>query len=163
MNLHTFFVHFPIALLMIYALCELARFQKLLAWPSWFYIKAFLVIIGAGSSVVAYEFGEIAEHAGIYNKQILEMHIFFARISVLTFGLLAAAYAALVINQIKPLGVPLWDAAMRIARFLTGSFVVVPAFIGLIAISVTGAFGSALVRGPQGDFVVSFIVNLLIR
>ena len=63
MNLHTFVVHFPVALLMIYSLCELVRFQKVLMWPSWFYIKAFFVIIGAGSSVVAFGFGEVAEHA----------------------------------------------------------------------------------------------------
>lgn len=163
MNLHTFFVHFPIALLMIYSLCELARFQRLLAWPSWFYIKAFLAIIGAGSSVVAFGFGEIAEHAGVYNERILDIHIFFAMLSVAVFGALAAAYFIAVLERWYPLNIPLWGLATRIAHFLIGPFVVVLAFIGLLAISFTGAFGSALVRGPESDFVVSFIYHLFIR
>ena len=163
MNLHTFVVHFPVALLMIYSLCELVRFQKVLMWPSWFYIKAFFVIIGAGSSVVAFGFGEVAEHAGVYNERILDIHIFFAAVSMVVFSALAASYAALIIEQIRPLRIPFWGLVLRIARFLTGSFVVVPAIIGLLAISITGAFGSALVRGPENDFIVSFMYHLFFR
>lgn len=164
MNLHTFFVHFPVALLMIYSLCELVRIQKVLMWPSWFYIKAFLAIIGAASSVVAYGFGEIAEHAGVYNEQLLHVHIFFAALSVMVFGTLAASYTAIIIDRIRPtLAIPFWSSILRLARFFTGSFVVVLALIGLLAISFTGAFGSALVRGPESDFVVSFIYHLIFR
>lgn len=164
MNLHTFFVHFPIALLMIYALCELVRFQKVLTWPSWFYIKAFLAVTGAGGAVVAYGFGEIAEHAGVYNETVLHTHIFFAALSVVIFGALAASYAAVILDQVRPgLRIPFWGMILGIARFFTGSFVVVPAILGLLAISFTGALGSALVRGPESDFIVSFIFHLFIR
>lgn len=162
MNLHTFFIHFPIGLLMIYGVCELLRFQKVMLWPSWFYIKAFLAIMGAGSAVVAYQFGEIAEHTGKHDRQLLDFHVFFAGISVAVFGIMAAAYAVLLLEEWYPLRIPLWGTAVSTSRFLIGAFAILPAVVGLIAISLTGAFGSAMVHGPESDFVVSFVYHLFI-
>ncbi|MEK7110290.1 MAG: hypothetical protein AAB759_00205 [Patescibacteria group bacterium] len=39
MNIHPAFVHFPIALLTIYAVLELARFRFFTARPYWFHLK----------------------------------------------------------------------------------------------------------------------------
>jgi len=47
MNVHPIFVHFPIALLTIYALLELIQFKKVTSWNPWFYIKASFVVFGA--------------------------------------------------------------------------------------------------------------------
>lgn len=84
MNLHPIFVHFPIALLTLYAVLEIAiplkiKFYKLCKWdrpetsprlaklyqllitPVWNYIKAFLVIVGTVLALPTLQTGEWAE------------------------------------------------------------------------------------------------------
>ncbi|MDR3642390.1 MAG: hypothetical protein P4L74_02055 [Candidatus Doudnabacteria bacterium] len=108
MNLHPVFVHFPIALLTIYALMELVRFKKIMAQPYWFYLKAVFLMVGGLGALAATYTGDMARSAvrqgdfvpAIANfKQVLSTHENFAHLSVAIFGLLAAAYLFAWINK----------------------------------------------------------------
>ena len=63
MNLHPIFVHFPIALLTLYTLCELLRFKKIKDHPAWFYLKAVLIICGTLGAAAALLTGDGAKEA----------------------------------------------------------------------------------------------------
>jgi uncharacterized membrane protein len=180
MNLHPIFVHFPIALLTLYALCEFARFQKVKDQPSWFYLKAVLVIVGTTGAFAAAMAGDGAKRAvltGAVRAQVANPHVVisaheaWAKISVVIFTLLAAGYAVQWLNKFNVIDrLPgsalrwVWRTGTALQQLVTeNSFVVVVlAAVGLISITVTGALGGSIVYGPNTDPVVHFIYQLLI-
>lgn len=156
MNLHPALVHFPIALLTIYALMECLRFKKLMQWEPWFYLKGAFVILGFLSSVVTYfsgneiqnEFSRVASLA-----HLVEVHSNFATVTVLVFGLIAAAYLVVWAK---------WKPLEAIAKRLLSGYIVVPlALVGLALVTITGALGGAIAFGPEIDPVVSVIYHAL--
>src|SRR5579872_522003 len=108
MNLHPIFVHFPIALLMVYSLMEFIRFKKVMERPYWFYLKAVFLMLGGLGALAAYFTGDMAKHAvragnfipsvGNFN-QVVSMHQSFAILSVAIYGLLAAGYLFLWLQR----------------------------------------------------------------
>ncbi len=178
MNIHPIFVHFPIALLTIYAIMELLRFKKIKELPYFFYSKAIILIIGALSSSVALQTGEMAEHAiarGSEIRKIVNMHSFFAGFSSNIFAILAIVYAISWINKsefakkilskVTNIGIvnKLWIFASKIAeKILVNDILMITlAIIGLVTITITGALGGAIVYGPDVDPIVHFIYNLV--
>ena len=61
MNIHPILVHFPIALLTLYAIWELIRFKKVTAQHYWFHVKAILIIAGLVTAELALGSGEAIE------------------------------------------------------------------------------------------------------
>lgn|SRR5512135_150747 len=167
MNLHPIFVHFPIALLTVYAVLELARFKKLQERLYAFHVKATLVILGAVSSIPAYLTGseqlEAMPPASPFYRTVV-IHSHWALATVLIFGFLAAVKAAewLLLEWTsmperlkKPLGWSRYVAKSALAPIL--------ALIGLACVTVTGALGGAIAYGPDVDPVVTFVYKLLVK
>jgi uncharacterized membrane protein len=154
MNWHPALVHFPIALLTIYALMECLRFKKIMAWEPWFYLKASFVILGFLSSIVTYMSGDQIQRqfrktAGL--TTLIHAHSNYAYATVLVFGLISVAYAIVWLK---------WKPLEAIARRLLSGYIVVPlALIGLALVTITGALGGAIAFGPEIDPVVSFITH----
>lgn len=164
MNIHPIVVHFPIAFLAVYAVCELIRFKRVIDQPHWFYVKAFLVIVGIAGALAAYQAGEAIEHrfAAEYER-VIETHAFFAKISIILFGVLAVSYSVACINKIKAVSLPLWSTATRVQEFILGApAAIVTAVFGLAAISITGALGAVIAHGSDTDPFVSFVYRIFI-
>lgn len=147
MDIHPLIVHFPIALLTLYAVFECIRFNKVLEKPYWFYIKAVLVIVGELlillTLMTAPEEGE---------KWIVEIHQVFAGTTVLVFGLVALSY---LIRWLK------MEGKFNRAPTLPNRSLIVLAVIGLVCITITGGLGGAIVYGTEFDPLMAPIFKLL--
>lgn len=168
MNIHPIFVHFPIALLTIYAILEIARFKFLTNKEYYFYIKASFLILGIASASLALQTGEIAEHI-VNRSALIERHALFANISTNLFTILAIIYAVTWINKsswqskiANSKVTVLWNKITNIINYFNKPIIVISlAVIGLITITITGALGGAIVYGPNIDPIVKFFYNLV--
>ncbi len=170
MNIHPIFVHFPIALMTVYAIAELIRFRKLTEAAYWFYVKAVLVIGGTVSAFLALNTGESAEQLLDHSlRPLINMHADFADASTLIFGLIAAIYLIVWVSKSEfnkklsdsQIG-PLWTKLSTFINSILNMSIImiVLALIGLIAITITGGLGGAIVYGPNVDPIVGFIYHL---
>jgi uncharacterized membrane protein len=156
-SLHPILVHFPIALLSIYAILECIRFKK-------FEIKAFLVILGSVASLAALASGPEGSAARAWTGfspsqafNLVETHSTCAGITTIVFAVLALSYIIMLLG--KKYSVPAF--ILKIGSFVQKTWVAVPlASIGLIAVLLTGGLGGAIVYGPDIDPFVSVIYHL---
>lgn len=174
MNLHPLFVHFPIALLSLYALIECASYIFFRRNEKLVLIKGVLVILGAITALPTILFGMYAESM-LGSEEIIhevtETHEAFAIITFLIFALLATAYALRLSHgtAFKLFVISKWllfkkiyDIKYALALHMTdGWFAPVVAAIGLISLVITGALGAAITRGPEADAIVSFVYHFL--
>ncbi|MSR76370.1 MAG: hypothetical protein EXS68_02155 [Candidatus Ryanbacteria bacterium] len=175
MNLHPIFVHFPIAFLTIYTLMEFVGFKRLTEHASWFYIKAFLLILGTGSSFAARQTGEMieAQFRGGPQTKLLEMHALWANITIAFFCglslLYLAAWARRDLVQAPMIGriiaLPVISQFMALAGrvydlFVNSALMMIAALIGLVLMTIVGGLGGALAYGPNIDPVVKFVYDL---
>ena len=175
-SLHPILVHFPIALLVIYAILECVRFKKITEWHSFFFIKAFLAIFGFLAAIAAFSTGP--EGSAIHGwsgytgmtgsngrpilRQIVDMHSNFATLTVIIFGIIAASYLVVWIQREYPINHKIWNYVLQIARFIQKpTVIIILAIIGLVAVTIAGSLGGSIVYGPDVDPVVSFIYHLL--
>lgn len=157
-DLHPLIVHFPIALLVFYAVLECARIRKLVSEPWLFFVKAMLVIAGTLAAFVALLTGNIAGENfedGV-NESVMGMHSFFAYTVSLVFAVIAIVYFFAWLER----GVKGNVALKRIRSFVESPVMVIPAVLGLIAMVITGALGAVLVYGPDIDPLVNWIYGL---
>ncbi len=176
MNIHPLLVHFPIALLTIYALMELVPFARFRLHPHWRSVKAFLCVVGSVSAFIAAQSGEMIEGSflGGSRDKLIETHSLFANISIYIFVVLGVSYLVWWLSQrpdswfqrsvVDRLRLrKVWLILQKIAAFaLWGPVAAGIALAGLIAITITGALGGAIAHGPQVDPFVSVIYGLLI-
>lgn len=166
MNIHPLFVHFPIGLLVIYAVLEILPLTRWYPQAPWDAIKTVLSILGAGAAVLASGTGGIADDllTDTATKKIAEVHKLFAIITTLIFGTLAVSYFIRWISQRHAL----FEGRLRPLSFL-GSIadiiakrwlLIVLSLTGLIAITITGGLGAAIVYGPTADPLVTIIYSL---
>lgn len=172
MNIHPILVHFPIALLTLYAICELIRFKKVTAQHYWFHVKSILVIAGLITAQLALMSGEVVEH--MFEKDypeksaIVPVHAFFAEATVGIFLILAISYAILWLEYDAPktllskyplLAKP-WSRLVKISKWIIDTRASLTlASIGIVGITITGALGGAMVHGPEVDPFVSFVYH----
>lgn len=152
-NIHPILVHFPIALLTIYSLLEFIRFKKVLELEYWFYVKAVLVILGAGATIPSILAGKIIEGQFATQRPLVELHSLFAYATTAVFGILAAYYFFSWIGRIRGQD---WVES----RFSRWYFLVPMSLIGLKLIMVTGALGGVIAFGPQTDPFAGFVYHL---
>lgn len=167
MNIHPIFVHFPIALLSVYAFFEIVRIKS---WQqsTWIKpVKAILVSVGVVFAFVALSTGETAEHL-LANRQLrdlVEKHSLFADITTYLFLVPAVAYCfELILESSFVSKIP--ETISKVMVWYTTKVAVTPvriicAVLGTIAVFIVGALGGAIVYGPTTDPFVSFIYNLL--
>lgn len=146
MDLHPIVVHFPIALLSLYAVFELIRFKKVIDQPYWFYIKAILLICGTLGSYVAILTGPEGEHS-----ILKERHEMFAQLTSFLFTIISSGY---LYKWYKPFN--------RYSAFIQKPAIsIILAFLGLVTITITGGLGGALVYGTHFDPFMAPIFKLL--
>lgn len=159
-NYHVLLVHFPIALLSLYAVMEIIR------WPKNVSIKRAFLWTGAVLAVPTLLAGLAIEPRYEALGRVLMLHKTFALASLATFGVLALAYAAVYVLGKK-------DPAIRsggeqkILAFAevitTAPLAPLLAALGLACLVVTGALGGAMAHGANVDPFVRFIYELLVR
>jgi len=178
MNIHPLFVHFPIGLLVVYALLEVVIRGRLASrFPSLVPIKGFLAVMGALASYLTVITGEMAEEAiqGTVSipdqmSRLIETHSAYAVSATIVFSVLAVAYLVYFIERTKfassafavssPLS-PIWRVIQRLSRIMRETALgPVLALVGLILITITGGLGASIVYGPDIDPFVRFIYTV---
>ena len=174
MNIHPLFVHFPIALLAIYAIMELIHTDRLNHSDTYAAIKGFLVIVGTLAAYVTLSTGELAEGLLLANSpelaKLVETHSAFAGASTAIFSVLAISYAIKFFMDSTYAQAPVlasgplsrvWGAMLWYSRAIRENVLgQMLALAGIICITITGALGAAIVYGPDADPIVSFIYGL---
>jgi uncharacterized membrane protein len=171
-DIHPIIVHFPIALLTIYSVIEVLRFKKLNNLPYLFYVKAVLLIVGFLGAEIALATGEVAQHLlkSPSLRTLIHTHSTYAGIATFIFGVLAVIYLILWVSKTE-----CWSKALlkqgtgvilqkiqSVAELLYKNIVPICAVLGLIAITITGALGGAIVYGKDIDPIVTFFYNLTV-
>ncbi len=174
-NYHILIVHFPTALLSLYALMELFPFRRITAKPYWFHIKATFVILGTLSAYLAIIFGGFIEGAiGIAKpdmQQAIEVHSNFAAFTTTIFSILAGAYlVAWIESEYAGLAANpsfigrFFGVLLMLKKFILSRWaVLLLALLGLFGIIVTGALGGAIVNSPDVDPIVNILYHLFVR
>ena len=164
-NIHPLFVHFPIALLLLYSAIKILPLHKWLPSVAWKHLERVLLITGVLSAMVASSTGEVAEHLVRPDHDLVEMHALFASASTWFYGLLLVGEVLYFINPkittrfgssyvTKLLGF--------VQKVLTNRAVtLILAILGLLAISVTGLLGGVMVYGVTADPLTSIVVDIL--
>jgi hypothetical protein len=164
MNPHVVLVHFPIALLTIYSVLEMAHLKRLMALPYWFYLKGAFVIFGALGAAASFLTGSIAEENFGPNSplaRLIETHETFALISLVFFGIIAVLYAAVWLGRagIFTRYHSTLTFVTRTEKFLSSATMPLLSILGLILITVTGALGGSIAFGPDIDPVARFVYD----
>ena len=176
MTLHPIVVHFPIALLTLYSVLELLRWRWFRELSGWTLLKGVLVIVGSVGAFVALQTGELIERqfrGDAVLRPVVAAHFLWANITMWVYGVVALAYTLVLLEQVGILtafalrwsaGRPLLAWVRRghavAAQFTQGAWVIPPALVGLVALTVTGALGGSLVYGHNVDPVVEFVYRL---
>ena len=169
MNVHPIFVHFPIALLVVYTLLEIVRLPVISKQQWYFGAKAVLLITGVIGGFAAFQTGEIAADAYLKTTSmpLVTLHGNFASATMIVYGILAVSYliqsgtrtnvgTRLTGSLAKP-----WAILEKFNRIIFRTPVLIlGAVIGMILVTIVGALGGALVYGPDVDPVVSVIYHL---
>ena len=161
MNIHPAIVHFPIALLTLYCLCELVCFGFVKRHQFWFYIKAFMVIVGTLGTYVALMSGETAKHLNLFgqSRQNINAHANIAVLTTIVFSGIAFFYVLLWLEKTGTISLKKFDAYRRVFNILA----IVFAITGIALITITGALGGALAYGPDNDPVASFFAHIFFK
>ncbi|PIT86224.1 MAG: hypothetical protein COU33_04360 [Candidatus Magasanikbacteria bacterium CG10_big_fil_rev_8_21_14_0_10_43_6] len=169
-ELHPAIVHIPIGILALYTLAECLRWGAFFHSAHWQKSKAFMIIVGVVGSFGAFLSGSALEE--IYGHSLLlSRHELFATVTIYIYSLLASAYLIWVIDisvlstplKKKPFA-PVWHPLTIASGFVRTPIVVISsALLGFLSLTITGALGGALVRGPEADFLVSVIYSLFVQ
>ncbi len=166
MNIHPIFVHFPIAFLTIYAICELFSIRSLKNNQTWEALKMFLLVVGFLGAVSAVSTGEMAEEfvkRTVDSRMLIETHAFFAVFSEWIFGILAFSYIFSFLETKGKLQKFFDLKIYKIISFLSKKIMRMRVFLsvlGLVVITITGALGGAIVYGKDADPIVSFVYKI---
>jgi len=165
-NLHPLFVHFPIAFLFLYSIIKILPLPKWFPLVSWKHIERALLVFGVIGAFVAMYTGEIAEELVNPNNKLVEMHSFFATISTWVYTLLLVGEALEVIIPRISIKITSFTTLNKTLTFIKNTLTnqtlsTTLAFLGLVAISVTGLLGGVIVYGTSADPVAGIVLKIL--
>lgn len=132
----------------------------------WRQIERALLFFGVLGAFAASSSGEAAEHLVRPDHALVEMHSAFASVSTFIYGALLAGEFLAIINPMafmsRSFFAVLKPLAVFLEKILTNKVLsVILAVLGLIAISVTGMLGGAMVYGSSADPILPFVLKLL--
>lgn len=164
-NIHPIIVHFPIALLFLYSVIRILPLYRWLPAVAWKQTERILLICGVLGAFAASATGEVAEHLVQPDHKLVEMHAFFAGASTWIYGLL-------LLGELLTVSIPFLSSkitfpriieyARIIEKFLTqNSLSKFLAFLGLIAITLTGMLGGVMVYGLSADPAAKIVLKIL--
>lgn len=166
MNIHPLFVHFPIGLLVLYAILEMLPLMRWYPQAPWDAIKTVLSIAGAAGAIGAFGTGEIAEKLleDESLRGLIEVHSSFAVATTFIFSALAFSYFVRWLSDHHHI----FEGRLRSLAFVglianilaKRTIAVLLALVGLIALTITGGLGAAIVYGPEADPLVTIIYSL---
>ena len=165
-NIHPLFVHFPIALLFVYSLIKNLPLKKWFPKVAWRDIERVLLVVGVLGAFAALATGDTAQHLTQPNRALVNAHSDFGAFSTFIYGSLLAGEFAAVINAFNASRGKAWGWLTSVLQFVeevlcNPAFSAVLAFVGLVAISVTGLLGGTLAYGLTADPVAPFVLHLL--
>jgi uncharacterized membrane protein len=176
MDFHPIIVHFPVALLTLYAILEIFNLKILTRQTFYAPLKGVLVMLGTLGAMVALQTGEEAAEfqigplTGGPFVNLIQAHAFWATLTTWIFSLLAIAYLLGWLKEklllIKGFGILKKLIALILGLqklILQTPLKYLLALLGLISITITGALGGALVYGPNVDPLVKIIYRLLVK
>lgn len=165
MNIHPLVIHFPIAFLVIYSLIVIFPIKRWFPRLAWKDIELILLLVGFTGTIAALQTGEIASELTFQNRDILEMHEFFANATSWTYGLLIAGKILSFIQAhslYTKIPVVIQKLISPISSLLNNTGVVILlAIIGIIVLSLTGLLGGVMVYGTSADPLAPFVLKLL--
>ena len=172
MDIHPILVHFPIAILSIYAILEVLRLKRLQKMQGWFYAKSYTAIVGTFASYAAYAAGpEGGRNVDATFRHIRELHSNWATATLIIFSVITLHYIIVLFG--RHAGIQAWfaksEGTKKLWSFLAHissvignpALLVILAVLGLCAITITGALGGSLVYGADVDPVVQFIYRFI--
>lgn len=172
MNIHPIFVHFPVALLTLYAVMEVLQLPIVRASRPWQIIKSVFVMIGALGALAAYQTGDWATE-GMGRSGVVAVHATWASIAVTFFAIVAIMYFVRFINTEAPrvkdwvwntrYVCTVWEALSRLTDWIVGKWwaLLILGIVALGIISIVGALGGAVAYGTANDPMTAWVVNLL--
>lgn len=167
MNIHPLIVHFPIALLTLYSLLELAS----LGWRAWTKkletTKIFLLWIGTIGAFFSLQSGELAEEfRQLKGSELVHTHEEFAEKAYSTYITLSIYYLVIRAMHAGYLSRLPSKINTLLTRILAYSrikrIVALWAALWLGLLTITGALGGAITHGPDIDPVVQMIYTIFV-
>lgn len=164
-NLHPIFVHFPIALLLLYSVL------RIFPWPSKWQVVNWqiprIILLGAGllGAWMSNLTGDIASKLTKHDRGILQMHETFASMSVNVYVILLIIEIIIFIpkkylDQEYFASIKIWF--LRLQNFLAHRIIFqILALIGIVFISITGLLGGVMVHGVNADPLAVPVLQLL--
>ena len=167
MNLHPLLVHFPIALLTLYAVLELGR--KFLKQDFWFYVKAVLVVCGVTGAGMAILSGLLIESQFSNATAAVELHSHIQEAASFFFGLLAVGYSISWLQRYLKIdfGARFGTVGVWAAKYehlvLETPVVYLLTLLAMTLIFVGSALGGAIAFGANVDPFTQIIYGLLVN
>lgn len=159
MNIHPLFVHFPIALLFLWSLCELVPVSRWLPQIHWQSVRSFLIVVGTLGAYVTFLTGGLAEEL-VGESRLIEFHSTFA-------GITLVIYSVFLLEFILGIGRPLLErfsvvkyTDLFLALLHNKIFRITLVLAGFVCLMITGALGGAIVYGSGGDPFTDLILKL---
>lgn len=168
MNIHPLFVHFPIALLAVYAVLELIRIKKIKDFTAWIYIKASFLFVGVAGALASLETGESAAEFHRDQSELVRMHETFSQLTTAIFLILGIRYFFVVVDKLFGEKIrsskyqKFWsNSLIFVTKIFSGWLLVALALVGVTGLVITGALGGTIVYGPDMDPITTFVNKLL--
>ncbi len=170
-TIHPLLVHFPVAMISLYAMLEIGSFIPFIKKMNLALTKMILLGVGFGFGALSSLTGEEIEHSFPTMRNLVEMHSAWASITNVIAGILLIVYIGYVIQPwFEKINLPTSIRAFVKNIFMVINWIqrkqwilVIAAIILLGAITITGALGAAIVHGPDVDPVVKYIYTLFVR
>jgi len=165
MNIHPLVVHFPIALLFVYSVITILPFRKWIPRINWADVGTVLLVFGFAGAFVALQTGELSAELTRPNRDLLESHELFANMTSWMYGLIIVGKVLSFFEthslfaKVPP---PFQKLISFISKILTHRIVVILlALLGILALSLTGLLGGAMVYGTTADPLAPFVLKML--
>ncbi len=167
MDIHPLVVHFPIALLTIYSLLEVAALRPRFRTPQWTHAKLLLLFIGTLWALAALSTWENAADLSGIKSLTLRLHEGAASTTAGIYkGITIFYLVGLALQQstfTRIVSFPKFIAFLRklIALLNRLRIPALAAIIGFLGLNLVGALGGTLVYGPNADPITSALNKII--